>query len=250
MSAGRKKASGIKPGDMVQVGGGVPPAKKGKPAAKSQPKSPAKKAATKKASAEAPPKVVEKTEPPALTDRQRMFVAEYLVDLNATQAAIRAGYSQKTAAQIGAENLRKPEIEAAIGAAMKAREQRTQITADRVLQELGRLAFSDIRKLYNADGSMKLPHELDDDAAAALSGIDVTEEFTGKGDERELAGFTKKAKVFDKGAALTLAMRHLGMLKDKVALGGAEDMPPIRNEVTGELKISPSEAYMRMLGKR
>lgn len=243
MSAGRKKASGLKPGDMVKVGGGVPPVKKAKPAAK---KPAAKKAPAKKVS----PKVVEKAEPPQLTDRQRMFVAEYLVDLNATQAAIRAGYSAKTAEQQGPRLLGNVGVSAAIEAAMKAREQRTQITADRVLQELGRLAFSDIRKLYNEDGSMKLPHELDDDAAAALSGIDVTEEFTGKGDERELAGFTKKAKVFDKGAALTLAMRHLGMLKDKVAVGGADDMPPIRNEVTGQLTISPSEAYMRMLGKR
>jgi phage terminase small subunit len=69
----------------------------------------------------------------ALTDKQRLFVQEYLIDLNATQAAIRAGYSKDTAAQIGYENLRKPEIAQAIASALAEREQRTQITQDYVL---------------------------------------------------------------------------------------------------------------------
>lgn len=161
----------------------------------------------------------------ALTDKQQRFVAEYLVDLNATQAAIRAGYSVKTAGSVGFENLKKPEIAAAVQSAMKARAQRTEITADRVLQELARIAFFDIRKLYNETGGMKAPHELDDDAAAVLSGVDVTEEFEGHGADRQQVGFTKKAKVFDKGTALTLAMRHLGMLKDKVEHTGANGGP-------------------------
>src|SRR5690606_4977902 len=156
----------------------------------------------------------------ALTAKQRRFVEEYLIDLNATQAAIRAGYSKKTAGQIGDENLKKPQIAAAVQAAQAERSKRTQITQDRVLQELARIAFFDIRKLYSDDGSMKAPHELDDDAAAALSGVDVTEEFQGRGEDREQVGFTKKAKIFDKGTALTLAMRHLGMLKDKVEHSG------------------------------
>ena len=112
----------------------------------------------------------------ALTEKQRRFVAEYLVDLNATQAAIRAGYSSKTAHSVGHENLRKPEISAAVQEAMKAREQRTEITQDRVLQELARIAFFDLRKLYREDGSMKSPDEWDDDTAAAMSGLDIQEE--------------------------------------------------------------------------
>lgn len=162
----------------------------------------------------------------ALTAKQRRFVDEYLIDLNATQAAIRAGYSPKRADAIGYENLRKPDIADAVSAAMKEREERTHITQDRVLQELARIAFFDIRKLYNDDGRMKLPHELDDDAAAVLSGLDVTEEFQGRGEDREQVGYTKKAKVFDKGTALTLAMRHLGMLTEKV-------------EHSGEIKTAP-----------
>lgn len=72
----------------------------------------------------------------ALTPKQERFVQEYLVDLNATQAAIRAGYKEKTAGSIGQENLKKPEIQKAIQEAMKAQQQRTEITQDYVLQKL------------------------------------------------------------------------------------------------------------------
>lgn len=72
----------------------------------------------------------------ALTAKQQTFVQEYLVDLNATRAAIRAGYSEKTAGQIGDENLKKPEIASAIQAAMDARSERTNITVDYVLQSI------------------------------------------------------------------------------------------------------------------
>jgi phage terminase small subunit len=144
----------------------------------------------------------------ALTAKQRRFVDEYLKDLNATQAAIRTGYSQKTARQMGAENLSKPVIQAAIAESMADRSSRTGITADRVLQELSRLAFLDIRKAFNADGSLKPLHELDDDTAAAVAGMDVVE--IGSGDS--VVGVTKKIKLSDKKGALELVMRHLGML--------------------------------------
>jgi len=80
-----------------------------------------------------------------LTPKQKAFVQEYLIDLNATQAAIRAGYSPVTASVIGSENLGKPYIQEAIQKAMAERAKRTEITADRVLHQLARQAFSDIR---------------------------------------------------------------------------------------------------------
>lgn len=173
----------------------------------------------------------------ALTSKQRRFVDEYLVDLNATQAAIRAGYSEKTARAIACENLTKPDIADAIAAAMKERENRTHITQDRVLQELARVAFFDIRRLYNADGSMKRPDQLDDEAAAVLAGIDVIEQQTVSADEdgnmQAAPTFTKKAKVFDKMAALTLAMRHLGMLKDKIEHSGEIKTPELKLVLNG-----------------
>jgi phage terminase small subunit len=141
---------------------------------------------------------------------------EYLVDLNASQAAIRAGYSARTAGAVGFENLKKPEIARRVDAARAERAERTKITADRVLQELARIAFFDPRRLLNSDGSPKPVHELDDDTAAALAGMDILEEFEGTGEDRKFVGYTKKFKIADKNTALTNAMRHLGMMKDKL----------------------------------
>lgn len=154
-----------------------------------------------------------------MTPKQEAFVNEYLVDLNATKAAMRAGYSAKTAASQGERLLRNVEITRALQGARKAREERTQITQDRVLQELARIAFFDIRKLYREDGSLKAINELDDDAAAVLSGVDVTSVSIGDSEDASTIA-TKKAKIFDKTGALQLAMRHLGMLKDKIEHSG------------------------------
>lgn len=94
----------------------------------------------------------------ALTEKQKRFVAEYLVDLNATQAAIRAGYSEKTAEVIGYENLRKPQIAAAVDKAIKEREGRTEITQDKVLKELGKVAFA--KAADYTDAALKYSNKL------------------------------------------------------------------------------------------
>lgn len=161
----------------------------------------------------------------ALTAKQQRFVDEYLIDLNGTQAAIRAGYSPRTANEQSSRLLANANVQLATQERMKEREVRTHITQDRVLQELSRIAFFDIRKLYKEDGSLKKPSELDDDAAAVLAGIDVVEMTGGMGIgadgmPQHIPMSTKKAKVFDKNGALTLAMRHLGMLNDKMEHSG------------------------------
>lgn len=155
-----------------------------------------------------------------LTPKQRRFVVEYLVDLNATQAAIRSGYSKRTAGSIGQENLKKPEIAAAIQEAMGSRSMRTLVTADRVLEEIARLAFSDLRGFYTDDGRLKRPHELTADQVAALAAVESFEEYEGRGEERELIGFTRKVKLWDKRAALELLSKHLGLLKERVEHSG------------------------------
>lgn len=76
-----------------------------------------------------------------LTTKQRRFIQEYIVDYNATQAAIRAGYSENTAGGIGAENLKKPQIQAAIHEELEKQSKRTNVTADRIVQELAAMAF-------------------------------------------------------------------------------------------------------------
>jgi phage terminase small subunit len=179
----------------------------------------------------------------SLTPQQQRFADEYIIDLNATAAYKRAGYKGKgrSAENAASRLLGNVGVKQYIAKRIKDREQRTEITQDRVLQELARIAFFDIRKLYNEDGSLKRPDQLDDDAAAVLAGVDVVEMQGGAdigGDDgvKHVAMFTKKAKVFDKGAALALAMRHLGMLKDKVEMSGKDGAPllqPVLNVSIG-----------------
>lgn len=147
-----------------------------------------------------------------LTGKQAAFVREYLVDLNATQAAIRAGYSARRADQQGLENLRKPEIAAAIAAAMRSRQHRTEITQDRVLQELARIAFLDPGKLFDAAGAPVPLQTLDEDTRRAVVGLDVVT--VGNADAG--IGQVQKVKLADKKGALELLGRHLGMWNDKL----------------------------------
>lgn len=147
-----------------------------------------------------------------LTPKQERFVAEYLIDLNATQAAIRAGYSVKTAQAIGSENLTKPLIAGAIQLRLGKSLQKAELTAERIDQELARIALSDIRKLYDENGNLLAPKDMGDDIAPAVAAIEVTEEFEGSGDERKSCGYTKKIKLWDKGRALELAMKRLNLI--------------------------------------
>lgn len=90
----------------------------------------------------------------ALTAKQQRFVAEYLVDLNATQAAVRAGYSAKGAKDQAWQNMQNPEITAAIKAAMEARNKRTQVDADYVLQRLTEIDEMDLAAIHGEDGKL------------------------------------------------------------------------------------------------
>lgn len=152
----------------------------------------------------------------SLTPKQSDFADEYLIDLNATQAALRAKYSANTAAKIGWENLQKPEIQAAIAERIAARSKRTEITADRVLIEVARLAFLDIRKAFDSNGNLKAIHDLDDDTAAAIAGIEISEDIGENGAVTKL----KKIKLSDKRSSLELAGRHLQMWTDKISVSG------------------------------
>jgi phage terminase small subunit len=179
----------------------------------------------------------------ALNDKQRRFVSEYLIDLNGTQAAIRAGYSEKTAGAQAFDLLKKPELQEALSVAMQAREKRTGITQDRVLQELAKIGFSDIRRVVrwgntelkvNESGDEEGPttevyhglcltaaDEIDDDTAAAIAEVSQGREGL-------------KVKLYDKRAALVDIGRHLGMFKDKVELSGKDGGPIMQATVTAE----------------
>lgn len=148
-----------------------------------------------------------------MTKKQKRFVEEYLIDLNATQAAIRAGYSPDSAADIGSENLRKPDIRAHIDKAMAERSRRTGVNADRVVQELAKIAFVNAIEVIDPKTATVKENASSDDTAAIQSVKVKT--FGEDGLEREI-------KMADKLKALELLGRHMGMFKDKVEVSGLE----------------------------
>ena len=147
---------------------------------------------------------------PKMTERQKRFVSEYLIDLNAKQAAIRAGYSPNTASVIGPENLAKLCVRSAVDKAIAARAVRTGVSQDRVVRELARIAFMDPTRVIDFQKGVVM-EDLSEDDRAVLSGVKVKdgEVFT----EREV-------KLLDKLKALELLGKHMGMFTEKVALEG------------------------------
>lgn len=154
----------------------------------------------------------------ALTKKQKLFVEEYLIDLNATQAAIRAGYSPDSARQSGSDNMNNPYIRTHIDKAMAERSKRTGVNADRVVQELAKIAFINAVDVIDAKTATVKEDALPEDTAAIQSVKVKT--FGEDGLEREI-------KMADKLKALEMLGRHLGMFKDKVELSGG-----LNNEMT------------------
>lgn len=139
-----------------------------------------------------------------LNPKQQRFVDEYLIDLNATQAAIRAGYSPKTATAIASENLSKPSISAAIACAMAERSKRTGITQDRVLNELAKVAFLNITDVVDEYGRIKANATKEDKACIESIKYKHSDTDMGSSVEREV-------KVASKLKAIEMLMRHLGI---------------------------------------
>lgn len=176
----------------------------------------------------------------SLTAKQQRFVKEYLVDLNATQAAVRAGYSAKTAAEIGAENLRKPQIAEEVTKRQGKISERLEITQEMVVAELAKIGFSDIRKAVKwfsqsnvafadsemegelEDGTVRVAvanqvelissDDIDDQTAAAIAEVSMN------------AQGGLKVKFHDKQTALVNLGKHLGMFKETVKVEGLEDL--------------------------
>lgn len=147
-----------------------------------------------------------------LNPKHKLFVAEYLKDLNATQAATRCGYSGKTARQQGARLLSNAAINAAVQKAMEKRSDRVELSADWVIKKLMRIADSDLAKAYAADGSLLPVPEMPEEIRKCLAGVDVHKDFT----EGVEVGETKKIKVLDQTRALELLGRHLKLFTDRV----------------------------------
>ncbi|WP_312697145.1 terminase small subunit [Sphingobacterium mizutaii] len=146
----------------------------------------------------------------ALTDKQQRFVEEYMVDLNATQAAIRAGYSQDTAKEIGCENLTKPNIQEAIQKRKQELSEQTGVSAQRIIEEYAKIAFSDVRNILTVDGGLKDASEWEDDSAGAIASIKSFEVTTPEG---EKLGTNREVKMYDKLRALEALGKHIGLFE-------------------------------------
>lgn len=156
-----------------------------------------------------------------MTKKQKRFVEEYLIDLNATQAAIRAGYSHDTAGSIGQENLTKPEIARAVSIAMAERSKRTGVNADRVVTELARIAFVNPRNVID-DRDASIRSDASEDDLAAVQSVKVKIMDTDKGSSEE-----REVKLNDKIRALELLGKHLGMWDERLNV-----------DMDGEIKVT------------
>lgn len=166
-----------------------------------------------------------------LTAKHQRFVEEYLVDLNAKQAAIRAGYSPRSAEVTGHRILRDANVDAHVQARLQKRSGKTQITAERVLTEIARLAFVDPRQAFDDNGRLLDIKQIPDDVAASLASIEVDENRDMQGN---FTGYTKKVKFWNKVSALEQLCKHLGLTREKIELTGKDGGPIEIADITEE----------------
>ena len=149
-----------------------------------------------------------------LQPKQQRFVDEYLKDLNGKQAAIRAGYSPLAAEAHASRMLRNHKVSKIVESRLAASTAKAQLTVERIDQEIARLAFSDVRKLFDEHGNLVSISELDDDAAASVASVETESRTEGR-DEAAREVITKKLKLWDKVSALTLAAKRLKLISDR-----------------------------------
>ena len=170
-----------------------------------------------------------------LTAKQKRFVEEYLIDLNATQAAIRAGYSPKTANEQGNRLLTNVSVRTRVDQAMAERSKRTGISQDRVIMELARLAFVNPLNVINADdGSVRRDASEDDLACIQSVKVKTMDGEKGSSEEREV-------KLNDKIKALELLGKHLGMFKDRIELSSLNEEKSKLNDIISQMRGGGSE---------
>ena len=162
-----------------------------------------------------------------LNPKQERFVTEYLIDLNGKQAAIRAGYSPKTAEVQASRLLSVAKVRAAIDKALEKQQNRTEVTADRVIKELGLIAFSDMADYVEVgpDGEVRVKPftEMPEGASKVIAGVKEVRRImgSGEGDGKEVILEARlEYKHYDKVAALNILAKHFGLLKDKLEVTG------------------------------
>lgn len=177
--------------------------------------------------------------PRALSAKEQRFVAEYLIDLNAAAAARRAGSSAKRADQQGYEYLRKPEIAVAIATGKASQLETADLTAARVLEELRRLAFVDVRGFFDPKtGDVKPPATLTAEQGSCLAGFEVLIKNAKAGDG--VTDTIHKFKLWDKVHSLELLAKHFALLVEKIEVKG----------VTAEARVARLVAARKRLAAK
>ncbi|HDC1418092.1 TPA: terminase small subunit [Salmonella enterica] len=184
-----------------------------------------------------------------LTDKQELFAREYLKDLNATQAAIRAGYSEKTARSQANRLLTNVDIETRIAELKSVRNEEVGIDAAYVLRRLVEIDQMDVLDIMTDDMSIKPVSEWPASWRRYLSGFDLAETFEGRGDDREMVGILKKIKWPDKVKNLELLGKHVDVqaFKEniKTEVTGANGGPIVTAEMSAE---EAAEKYKDLMG--
>lgn len=157
-----------------------------------------------------------------MNTRQELFVLEYRKDLNATKAAIRAGYSKKTAGQQGEALLRKPEIAKAVAEATERQLERAELSAARVLEEMRRLGFSNVQDLFDAHGDLKPIQDLTREQAACIASIEVVMKNATAGDGK--IDRVLKIKVWDKPKVMEMLGKHFALLTERVKIEADDNL--------------------------
>ncbi len=170
-----------------------------------------------------------------LTPKQQRFVEEYLIDLNATQAAIRAGYSKKTAYSVGHENLKKPEIQKAIQEALQGRKERVQIDADYVLKRLVEIDQMDVLDIMDDQMKIRPVNEWPKVWRQYVINLENLELSDGE-------GCFKKIKWPDKVKNLELIGKHVsvGAFKDKIEHDVSDPLKELLSRASGNT-LKPKE---------
>lgn len=174
-----------------------------------------------------------------LTLMEAKFVIAYMTDANCSaEAAARiAGYKTDPKV-ISAQVLSRPRVREALRIQLQARAERTQITADRVISEIGKIAFADIRGIFKEDGSLKAIPEMTQEQAALIESLDVDELFEGKGEDRIQIGVTKKLKLYNRLKSLETLAKHLGVLSDRVMFNQQNIQNNITQTTTNNTQIN------------
>ena len=157
-----------------------------------------------------------------ITPKEACFIMEYVKCLNATEAAIQAGYTinRDTAGDIGCEMLKKPKIIKAIRLQLDAKAKRTMLSADLIIKELLLIASANPRDAFDKNGDLKDIRDMPENLVRAISGFDIKEEYWGMGVNREKIGTVKSVKFWCKNKALETLARHLKLLTDQLDITG------------------------------